>query len=169
VAAYGRSGDLFRFYEINPAVVRIASQQFHFLSSSAARTEVLTGDGRLLLEKEPPDSFDVLLLDAFSDDTIPVHLITREAFGLYFGLLHRDGVLAIHLTNRYIDLDPVVDALVAEHRKRVVHLHSIARPEEQVLDADWTIVFGRDEAAARNVEAQNLWTDGYSNLFSVLK
>ena len=169
VAAYGRSGDLFRFYEINPAVVRIASQQFHFLSSSAARTEVLTGDGRLLLENEPPDSFDVLMLDAFSDDTIPVHLITREAFGLYVRVLHHDGVLAIHLTNRYIDLDPVVDALAAEYRKRVMHVHSIARPDEHVLDADWAIVFGRDDAAPHNATAPHLWTDDYSNLFSVLK
>ena len=169
VAAYGHKGDLFRFYEINPAVVQIASEQFHFLGSSAAHIDVLTGDGRLLLEKEPPDSFDVLLLDAFSDDSIPVHLMTREAFRLYTRLLRHDGVLAIHLTNRYIDLDPVVDALAAGERKRVVHVHSVARPEEHVLDADWAIVFGRDEAPPHHEDVRHLWTDDYSNLFSVLK
>lgn len=82
LAAYGRGGDTFRFYEINPAVIQIASRDFRFLSDSRARTEVVACDGRLELEREPSNSFDVLVLDAFSDDSIPVHLLTKEAFSI---------------------------------------------------------------------------------------
>lgn len=168
LAAYGRSGDTFRFYEINPEVIRIASGYFHYLSQSAAHVEVLTGDGRLLLEKEPSGCFDVLVLDAFSDDTIPVHLMTKEAFALYFRVLRDDGTFAIHLTNRYIDLDPVVDALAAAYGKRVTHVHSSAQPERHILDADWAIIAGRGAAIAQT-DSRRLWTDDYSNLFEVLK
>lgn len=167
LAAYGREGDVFRFYEVNPAVVRIASDYFHFLHGSAAKIEVLTGDGRLLLEKEPANSFDILVLDAFSDDTIPVHLITKEAFALYFRLLGADGTLAIHLTNRYIDLDPVVDGLASVYQKHITHVHSSARPSEEIVEADWAIISGR--ASGRALNERNLWTDDYSNLFGVLK
>src|SRR6202043_2025265 len=97
---------------------------FHFLDGSPAKTEVILGDGRLALEKQSSGSFDVLVLDAFSDDTIPVHLMTKEAFGLYFHLLKPDGTLAIHLTNRYIDLNPIVDAQAANYHKRATHIHS---------------------------------------------
>jgi spermidine synthase len=161
LAAYGRDGDLFRFYEINPAVIQIASRNFHFLDSSPARTEVVEGDGRLGLAKEPPDSFDVIVLDAFSDDSIPVHLITKEAFRLYFRLLRKGGVLAIHMTNRYLDLEPVVESLAA-----AVPVHSRAVPERQILAADWALIYGRQ---APNTPPTRLWTDDYSNLFQILK
>jgi hypothetical protein len=167
LATYGRDGDSFRFYEINPAVIQIAARYFHFLDTSPARTEVVAGDGRLALEKEPPDSFDVVVLDAFSDDSIPVHLMTQEAFQVYFRLLHGDGVLAIHLTNRYLDLEPVVASLAAAFRKNVVSVHSLAQPERQILAADWMLVFGRASEPKR--PAVRLWTDDYSNLFQVLK
>ena len=168
LAAYGRSGDLFRYYEINPEVIRIASRYFHFLSGSQAKIDVREGDGRLLLEQEPSQQFDVLVLDAFSDDTIPVHLVTKEAFGLYFRLLRENGVLAIHLTNRYIDLDPVVDSLAAAYRRKVEHVHSRARPEQHILDADWAIISGHDDTPVASAIGRP-WTDDYSNLFEVLK
>ncbi len=168
LAAYGRRGDLFRFYEINPAVVDVASRYFHFLSTSEARTEVVAGDGRLALEREPPNSFDILVLDAFADDSIPVHLLTKEAFATYFHLLKSDGVLAIHLTNRYLELAPVVEAAGAAFGKQVAKVHNIADPEQRVLAADWAVVSG--EAVAGNAaKAVRLWTDDYSNLFQVLK
>lgn len=168
LAAYGRPGDVFRYYEINPEVVRIATQYFHFLSGSAAKVDVLTGDGRLLLQKERTHSFDVLVLDAFSDDTIPVHLLTRQAFGLYFRVLREDGTLAIHLTNRYLYLDPVVDALAAAYGRNVRHIFSHARPSEHILDADWAVISGRNDRGY-DPESSRLWTDDYSNLFQVLK
>lgn len=165
LAAYGRKADSFRFYEINPAVIRIASKYFHFLSGSAAQTGVLEGDGRLLLEREPSHSFDVLVLDAFSDDTIPVHLMTKEVFQVYFRVLRPTGALAIHLTNRYIDLDTVVDALAAAYGKQVRHVLSPAAPAQHILDADWAIISG----TAETKQPHRLWTDDYSNLFEVLK
>jgi hypothetical protein len=170
LAAYGRPGDSFRFYEINPAVIQIASRNFHFLDGSPAHTEVILGDGRLALEKESSASFNVLVLDAFSDDSIPVHLMTKEAFGVYFRLLRGNGgVLAIHLTNRNVDLDAVVDALAASFQKRVTHIHSQADPAQHILDADWALISGHDDSPPANAQAHRLWTDDYSNLFQVLK
>jgi SAM-dependent methyltransferase len=172
LAVYGRTGDSFRFYEINPAVIQIAEQSFHFLDASPARIEVVAGDGRLALEKESSDSFDVIVLDAFSDDSIPVHLMTKEAFRLYFRLLHPDGVLAIHLTNRYLDLEPVVEALAAAFGKGVQPVHNLAEPELQILAADWALVYGHATAGRKSSSKTphaRLWTDDYSNLFQVLK
>jgi predicted O-methyltransferase YrrM len=175
LAAYGRPGDVFRFYEVNPSVTEIASRYFHFIGTSEARTDVVSGDGRLALEREPPDSFDILVLDAFADDSIPVHLLTREAFATYFRLLRSDGVLAIHLTNRYLELAPVVEAAAAALGEHVVEVHSMADQEQQVLATDWALVsgqydslkeFGGTVASAKKVR---LWTDDYSNLFQVLK
>jgi SAM-dependent methyltransferase len=169
LAAYGRSGDCFRFYEINPAVIQIASQYFHFLDTSQARTEVVTGDGRLGLEKEPPNAFDAIVLDAFSDDSIPVHLITKEAFQLYFRLLKPDGVLAIHLTNRYLDLEPIVEGLAAVFHKGVVPVHNDGESERQILPADWALVYGQAQPNEHAASKTMLWTDDYSNLFRVLR
>ena len=138
LAAYGRAGDSFRYYEINPAVIRhrVATTSTSSMAR-AQRTDVITGDGRLALEKEPADSFDVLVLDAFSDDTIPVHLMTKEAFGLYFRLSEPDGALAIHLTNRYHRSHPVVDARRALFTKASTHIHSREHPAQHILEADW--------------------------------
>jgi len=175
LAVYGRPGDEFRFYEINPAVVQVASQYFHFLSGSEARTDVVTDDGRLALEREPPQSFDAIVLDAFSDDSIPVHLLTREAFRMYFGRLRPEGVLAIHLTNRYLELDSVVAALAATLGKLSAVVHSEPDPARLISAADWAIV---GDAAGTPVsgfthrstrQPTRVWTDGYSNLFQVWK
>jgi spermidine synthase len=166
---------VFRFYEINPAVIDIASHYFHFLGTSEATTDIVAGDGRLELQREPSGSFDVLVLDAFADDSIPVHLLTREAFGTYFRLLRTDGVLAIHLTNRFLDLAPVVEAAAADRGKHVVQVHSVADQDRQILAADWALLSGNSEAlkdfgtSGRVARQTRLWTDDYSNLFSVLK
>jgi len=175
LAAYGRAGDLFRFYEINPAVIQAASANFHFLGDSAAAVDVAQGDGRLRLEQEPPQSFDLIVLDAFSDDAIPVHLLTREAFQVYFARLCRESALAVHITNSYLDLNPVVESLAAAMGKSVVHIHSAADPGEQTFAADWDIVSGWSttiEKLQRFADPARpkpgpLWTDEYSNLFQV--
>jgi spermidine synthase len=177
LAAYGRKGDLFRFYEINPAVVQAASAHFYFLADSAAATEVVTGDGRLRLEQEAPHSFDLIVLDAFSDDAIPVHLLTREAFRVYFARLRGGAPLAIHLTNRYLNLNPVVESLAGSLQKRVLRIHSAADPERQTIEADWAVVSDWNETARKlwpyadpaPSKHGSLWTDQYSNLFQVWK
>jgi len=168
LAAYGRQGDRFRFYEIDPAVIRAAREQFHFLADSAAATDVVEGDGRLMLEREPAASFDAIVLDAFTDDAIPVHLLTREAFQMYFSRL-RDGCpLVIHLTNRYLDLVPVVEAVSEALDKGVVQMHSAGDGYSQTLAADWAVVSDlqpRREAPG----GVRPWTDEYSNLFQALR
>ena len=168
LAAYGRPGDVFRFYEIDPAVIEVAKRYFRFLRTSEAAVDVVAGDGRLALEREPSDSFDILVLDAFADDSIPVHLLTRQAFFTYFRLLRGDGVLAIHLTNRYLDLEPVVEAAAADLGKHVAEVHSAADPERQTLAADWAVVSGGGPAAVTSGKFRE-WTDDYSNLFQVLR
>jgi spermidine synthase len=162
LAAYGRKGDVFRFYEINPAVIRAASEYFHFLGDSEAVTEVVEGDGRIELEREPPGSFDAIVLDAFSDDAIPVHLLTREAFEMYFARLRPGCPLVIHLTNRYLDLYPVVEALAGVLHKGVARVHSPRDADSQTLSADWAVVSGSQaEQPRRGVRP---WTDDFSNL-----
>src|SRR5262249_15710017 len=108
LASYRRPGDLYRFYDINPKVVELARTGFSFLKDSKARVEVQLGDARLSLEREPKWDFDVLVLDAFSSDAIPVHLLTVEAFRAYLRQLRTGGILAVHISNRYLDLVPVV-------------------------------------------------------------
>ena len=104
LAAYGRPGDTLRIYEINPLVLDIARREFTYLRDTPARVEVALGDGRLVLESEPSQQFDLLVMDAFSGDSVPVHLITREAFRTYFRHLKPGGILAVNITNTYLDL-----------------------------------------------------------------
>ena len=120
LAAYGRAGDTLRFYELNPDVSRLAghgADTFTFVRDSAARIEIVVGDARLALEAElargPPQRFDVLAIDAFSSDAIPAHLLTREAVAVYLAHLDPGGILAVHITNRYVDLAPVVRGIAA--------------------------------------------------------
>ena len=108
MAAYGRKGDYVRFYDINPLVVDVARNEFWFLSGTKAGVGVALGDARISLEREMPQNFDVLVIDAFSSDAIPVHLLTLEAFAQYLRHLKEGGAIAVHVSNRYLDLEPVV-------------------------------------------------------------
>jgi SAM-dependent methyltransferase len=110
LVTYGRPGDVFRVYEINPLVIRLAETEFTFLRESAAEVAVLLGDARRRLEGEPPQAFDLLAVDAFSGDSIPAHLLTQEALALYARHLAPAGILAIHVSNRYVNFDPVLAA-----------------------------------------------------------
>jgi hypothetical protein len=114
IASYGRTGDSMVFYEISPRVIDIARNEFTFLKDTAAKTSVVIGDGRLSLEREAPRAYDVLGIDAFSGDSIPMHLITREAMALYAKHLAPDGVMVFQATNRYVDLLPVIKRLASE-------------------------------------------------------
>jgi SAM-dependent methyltransferase len=181
LAAYGRTGDVYRFYEINPLVIEVARNDFTFLGDSAATIEVVEGDARLELSREADQRFDVLALDAFSSDAIPVHLLTEEAFELYARHLAPNGVIALHVSTRYLDLGPVVAAL-AKHTKRSTW-EIVSAPDETLgtLDARWILlaadasVFERPRIreAGHTLDLggkrELLWTDDYSNLFQVLK
>src|SRR5208283_4590774 len=113
IAAYGTPGDVYRFYDINPAVVGIAKCDFSYVGKSDAAIQIALGDARLSMEREAPQGFDVLAIDAFSSDAIPVHLITREALAVYLRHMKPGGIIAFHVTNRYLNLAPVVQQLAA--------------------------------------------------------
>jgi hypothetical protein len=178
LAAYGRAGDVYRFYEINPKVVEIASREFSFMRDSAARVELVLGDARLALEKEAPNRFDVLAVDAFSGDAVPAHLLTREAMRLYLDHLVDDGIVAFHVTNKYLTLAPVVQQAAREHGAHAVLIHDTPEPR-RLSDTDWVLVAKsaavlaqdglRQVARPIGDKAQTPWTDDFNNLFQVLK
>ena len=179
IAAYGRAADSYRFYEINPLVRTIATKAFRFLALSPAHWSIVLGDARLALEREAPRRFDVLAVDAFSSDAIPVHLLTREAFALYWRHLKPNGVLAVHVTNKFIDLAPIV-ALAARQNAKTARLVSSAGDSDNAIDPSvWVLVTSRpgffsasrlkDAKAVGAPAALRPWTDDYSNLWQVLK
>src|SRR5690606_28665019 len=114
LATYAKPGDTYRFYEINDRVVELADEYFKYLENSEGEIEHVLGDARLRMEREEPQRYDVIVLDAFSSDSIPVHLLTAEAFALYVSHLKPGGVICVHISNRHLDLRPVVVAN-AEH------------------------------------------------------
>jgi SAM-dependent methyltransferase len=180
LASFGRAGDYYRFYDINPLVIRLARTQFSFLRDSKAKVDVALGDARLSLEREQNGNFDVLAVDAFSSDSIPVHLLTREAFELYFRHLKPGGVLAVHVSNRYLDLQPVVHRLAMDLHKQDAVVDTEDDDANAIFGATWVLVSGRSAffdapliyEATGKVESRpklRLWTDDYSNLFQILK
>jgi len=179
LASYGTPGDLYRFYDINPAVGRIAREDFTYLAQSEAHIETPLGDARLTLEREPAADLDILAIDAFSSDAIPVHLITSEALALYARHIKPTGVIAFHVTNRFLDLVPVVAALADAHGMEAVYIHDEG---EDVLASrsDWVLVSNNRALLARPQIAGaatpivrrpdwRLWTDDFNNLFQVLR
>ncbi|MGH8667871.1 MAG: spermidine synthase [Burkholderiales bacterium] len=183
IAAYGRRGDVYRFYDIDPRVMDIARNEFTFLADSKATIELALGDARLTLEREAPQNFDVLAVDAFSSDAIPVHLITREALGVYLRHTRPGGIVAFHVSNRFLDLIPVVARLAKEHGAHAVLVNDDPDDEDDSLRSrsDWVLV-SRDaraleretivEAGAQPAEDRpqwRTWTDDYSNLIQILK
>ena len=182
LAAYGRKGDEFRFYDINPQVVAVARSQFTFLSDTAAKTEVALGDARLTLEREAPQGFDVLAVDAFSSDAIPVHLITKEALAVYLRHMKPGGVIAFHVSNRFLRLPPVVGRLAQELGVHAMLVSDEGKDgDDDHTTTDWVLV-ARDpktlqakEILETSPEAPEekpnwrTWTDDYSNLVQILK
>ena len=175
IAAYGRAGDVYRFYEIDARVIQVALHEFTYLGDSKAKVELALGDARLALEREPPRRFDVLAVDAFSSDAIPVHLITREALGVYLKHVAPDGIVAFHVSNRFLNLIPVVARLAQEHGAHVVLVRDDPDEEEDPRRSrtDWVLV-SRDAAALERpaiverspVEPEEkpdwrTWTDDY--------
>ena len=181
LAAYGKAGDTYRFYEINHQVVDVAESLFTYLRETKARVQIVEGDARLSLDLDPSTQFDVIAVDAFSGDAIPVHLLTREAFALYLSHLRSpDGVLAFHVSNRYLDLAPVVRQLANEVGYTAILIRNAKNDEELISSADWVLVTRNNKIAddpeirAHEIaiparHGKRAWTDAYNNLFDVLK
>jgi hypothetical protein len=181
LAAYGRGGDTLRFYDINPLVIDIAHRQFSYLADCAAHVEIVLGDARLsLLSKtEAGQRFDLLVVDAFSGDAIPIHLLTREAFQIYWRHMKPDGVLAVHISNRYLNLAPVVSLAAQEIAKPVWEVDSADDDAFEIYNASYVLVSSRPHffndplfqgELAKIPENPKLrpWTDDYSNLWQIL-
>jgi spermidine synthase len=180
LAAHARKGDVVRFYEINPLVERIALNLFTYLSESDASIQIVLGDARVSLASELSEQFDVLAVDAFSGDAIPVHLLTAQAFALYRRHLKPAGILAIHVTNRYLDLAPVVQQQADHAGLQAVLIISGSDPTRSIARADWVLVSGNTDflllpelaAARQNVsglKGLRLWNDDYNSLLPVVR
>ncbi len=182
MAAYGRPGDVYRFYEINPQVIELAHTEFSYLKDSDAKIELVLGDGRLALEAEPSQRFDLLAADAFSSDSVPMHLITREALELYLRHVRPGGVVVFNVTNRYLDLAPVVKRLADSlglHARLVSHSpddveYSLYTVTDYVLVTADPKLYDRPElaglAAPIEVPAKvSVWTDDFNNLLQALR
>ncbi|MEI7731328.1 MAG: fused MFS/spermidine synthase [Verrucomicrobiota bacterium] len=186
MAAWSRPGDYFRFYEINAEVERLARNHFFYLADSPAKIEVILGDARLSLEREPGQQFDVLVLDAFSSDAIPVHLLTREAFEIYRRHLKPDGVLAVHVSNQYLNLVPVVRRAAEHLAFGVALVRDDGQQDNEELDwndyysSDWMLL-SRNQAflklpaieqvttlPRRTDPTVDLWTDEANTLLRIL-
>lgn len=185
LACYARPGESWRFYEIDPAMVRLArdNRHFHYLSECGGQAEVVLGDARLSLKAAPDESLDVLVLDAFSSDAIPIHLLTREAVQLYMRKLAPGGVLLFHLSNRYFRLAPLVSRLAGEEGLAAryheywpdgeaeddgayaVELMAVARQDQVLSFLDGKGGWAGPPASS----ASTIWTDDHSDILSVLK
>ena len=186
VAAYGRSNDYFRFYEINPAVVRIAqnANYFTYLKDSPARIDIAAGDARISMERERmnnmPQGFDIIIADAFNSDAIPVHLLTKEAFELYLYHLAPEGVIAVHVSNAYLRLTPVVLSAAQYFNLDYAVIRTTGNGLSTQITT-WVLLsknkdFFRQPAISNAMTAKRhlrppakLWTDDYSNILSVMK
>jgi hypothetical protein len=181
LAAYAQPGDLLRFYEINPLVVKLAQREFTYLADCKGKVEIVMGDGRLSLEQEPNQEFNLLVVDAFSGDSIPAHLLTLQACELYFRHLRPDGILALHITNAHLDLAPVVSKLSEELGKKAVLISDEEDDDDEkneIYGSDWILISSHplQSEEIKKVSSKlpsrpefRIWTDDYNNLFQILK
>jgi hypothetical protein len=181
LASYGEPGDTFRFYEIDPDIIRLAEERFTFLKDSRARIEIVEGDGRVSLEKEAQNGnqgrFDLLIIDAFNNDAIPVHLATREAVGIYLRNLQPDGILLFHISNRLLDLMPVLHAHAKAYGLSILSIHTPGEPDMGRLDTNWAIL-SHNQAFLNNEQVKTRassfspvlinWTDRFASIWKVM-
>ncbi len=180
IAAYGKPGDRIRFYELNPAVTPIAEHLFTYMRDSAAQVSVVEGDARASLAGETPQNFDVLVIDAFSGDAIPLHLLTTQAVALYRRQLAPGGILAFHVSNQHVDLEPEIALLAKAAGMKAMRVTSYPNDQRGEFAATWMLlkdnaaffqlpgVAGKAREPAENPRV-HLWTDDYSSLLPVLR
>jgi spermidine synthase len=178
LSAYATPVDRVTYYEIDPQVKLFADEMFTFLHRSRAAVEVVLGDGRVSLERQPAQGFDVLVLDAFSSDAIPTHLLTAEAFALYTKHLDARGVIAVNVTNRHLDLEPVVRGAADALGMRAVIIRG-SHQQDRSEGLDWMLLTRDASLLADPVISSRssqptgnpsiLWTDEYISIWPVLK
>jgi hypothetical protein len=176
---YAHAGQRLQFYEINPEVVRLAEKYFTYLARCGSACEVVMGDARLSLERQEPQRFHVLVLDAFSGDAVPTHLLTQQAFDVYQRHLLPEGVIAVNITNRQLDLAPVLAGAAEHFGLKTVRIATENDKKRLLFRADWILLTKNERflAAVRPAPPADLpppkppvlWTDSYSNLFQLLK
>ncbi|HEX8926917.1 MAG TPA: fused MFS/spermidine synthase, partial [Terriglobales bacterium] len=180
IAAYGRPGDRIRFYEINPADIPIARNVFRYIRDSGAQVDIVEGDARTSLTNEPPQKYDVLVVDAFSGDAIPLHLLTKEALALYRRHLAPDGIIAFHISNQHVNLGPPIALLAASAGMQVRRIANLSNDPRGTFSSTWMLVsdnaafFTRPEVATHAVVPESkpglrVWTDDYSALLPVMR
>jgi spermidine synthase len=182
LTAYGQPGDYIHIYEINPQVQQLATTRFKYATSCRGKVEIAMGDARLSMEREDPEQFDLLALDAFSSDAIPVHLLTKEAFDVYQRHLKTNSIVAVHVSNHYLDLQPVVANLAKEFGYKMAIIDFDENDEEWWQYSSTWILLSRDESLLEQpaiAEARKksgfstrkvpLWTDDFTSLFQILK
>ena len=181
LAAYPQSGDYMRIYEINPEVGRIAASRFTYLANCKGKVEVTLGDGRLSLEREPPQDFDLLVLDAFNSDAPPVHLLTEQAFEIYERHLKTNGVIAVNISNKRVNLEPVVANLARHFGYKMTTIeHLPPHDKPWLMSSSWVLLSRNEEfintpairLAGRPLLTDPasipLWTDDFASLFQIL-
>lgn len=182
-AAYGQPGDRYHFYEIDTNVIQLANKTFSYLADSDAKIQITHGDGRVAMERQSPQGFDLLALDAFSGDAIPAHLLTREAFASYLKHLKPQGIIAVHISNRYFDLAPVVQAAADRYGLTALPIDTDYDASDEAFHASSTwVLLTRNDAVINDPTVQSLtaeavqsetlpieWTDQYSNLLQILQ
>lgn len=180
IAAYGKPGDRIRFYEINPAVAPIAQNLFTYIRDSAAQVSIVEGDARASLVQEAPQNFDVLVIDAFSGDAIPLHLLTTQAIAVYRRHLVPGGILAFHVSNQHVDLEPEIALLAKAANMTAMRVTSYPNDQRGEFSATWMLltdnaaffdlpgVVGKVRPPLENPKV-HLWTDDYSSLLPILK
>jgi len=176
LAAYGKADDSFDFFEINPLVVSLAESQFHYLKDSAATCKVILGDARISLDQMPARGYDVLALDAFSSDAVPIHLLTEEAFEIYLKHLSDDGIIACHISNRYLDLLPVMTGHAQKFGLAMAPIRDDGDKKQGTALSTWVLFSAEPESLKiGDLDKKRLltptrmlhWTDARSNLLSV--
>jgi len=180
LATYCRPGDYIRIYEINPEVARLALSTFTYLTNCRGKVELISGDARLSLEREHGQEFDLLVLDAFSSDAIPVHLLTREAFEVYGRHLRTNGVIAIHISNYYLNLEPLVREIAGQLHFRLALLKDETPDVAWIFPSTWallapgnsfvdsTAILPRTQQGPDPSSVQ-IWTDDFASLFHMLR
>jgi len=188
MAAHAKKGDLFKFYDIDPKVLKVAQEQFTYLrkipEARDCEVKVVMGDARVSLEREEDQNYDVIHLDAFSGDAIPAHLLTDESFTLYERHLRHEngkpvGIVVVHISNRYLDLEPVVAAIAKKHGYRTWSVHKTEEGGPTDTASDWILVSKNDEfmdnprvkEAGQPLEPSQeiLWTDQFTALYPIMK